>query len=196
MPFIDGFELTRKLKSDLHTSHIPVILLTAKTGDESKWKGLKTGADYYIEKPFLPHILLQLMENILKTRENLFKRFRSDLSILPKDVAFVESDKELIEKITKLVEENIEIPNLDVQFILDKIGISRSLLHLKMKKLTGCSTTEFVRSIRLRTAAKLIADGKCNISQAAFQTGFSTPAYFSSRFKEYFGKSPKEYFKS
>jgi len=194
MPYIDGFELTRKLKSDMHTSHIPIILLTAKTGDESKWEGLQTGADYYIEKPFLPHILIQLIENVLKTRENLYNRFRSDLSLLPKDVAFLESDRELIDKITKLVEKNIDLPNLDVQFIIDKVGISRSLLHLKLKKLTGCSATEFVRSIRLRAAAKLIVDGKCNISQAAYRTGFSTPAYFSHRFKEYFGKSPKEYF--
>jgi signal transduction histidine kinase/ligand-binding sensor domain-containing protein/DNA-binding response OmpR family regulator len=194
MPYIDGFELTRKLKSDMHTSHIPIILLTAKTGDESKWEGLQTGADYYIEKPFLPHILIQLIENVLKTRENLYNRFRSDLSLLPKDVAFLESDRELIDKITKLVEKNIDLPNLDVQFIIDEVGISRSLLHLKLKKLTGCSATEFVRSIRLRAAAKLIADGKCNISEAAYQTGFSTPAYFSHRFKEYFGKSPKEYF--
>jgi len=194
MPYIDGFELTRKLKSDMHTSHIPIILLTAKTGDESKWEGLQTGADYYVEKPFLPHILIQLIENVLKTRENLYNRFRSDLSLLPKDVAFLESDRELIDKITKLVEKNIDLPNLDVQFIIDEVCISRSLLHLKLKKLTGCSATEFVRSIRLRAAAKLIADGKCNISEAAYQTGFSTPAYFSHRFKEYFGKSPKEYF--
>ena len=111
-------------------------------------------------------------------------------------MAFLESDRELIDKITKLVEKNIDLPNLDVQFIIDEVGISRSLLHIKLKKLTGCSATEFVRSIRLRAAARLIADGKCNISEAAFQTGFSTPAYFSQRFKEYFGKSPKEYFNS
>ncbi|SHF92215.1 Signal transduction histidine kinase [Mariniphaga anaerophila] len=194
MPYIDGFELTRKLKSDIQTSHIPIILLTAKSGDESKFEGLQTGADYYIEKPFLPHILKQLIENVLKTRQNLFKRFKSDLTMLPKDVAVVDSDIELIEKITKLVEDNIDIPNLDVQFIIDEIGISRSLLHLKLKKLTDCSATEFVRSIRLREAARLIAERKCNISEAAYRTGFSTPAYFSRRFKEYFGKSPKDYF--
>jgi YesN/AraC family two-component response regulator len=194
MPGIDGFELARKLKSDIKTSHIPIILLTAKSGEESEFEGMQTGADYYIEKPFFPHILNKLIENILTTRKNLIQRFKSDITMVPTEVACSESDKDLIEKITKLIRKNIDKPNLDVTFIVKEIGISRSLLHVKLKKLTDCSTTEFIRSIRLREAVKLIAEGKCNISEAAYQTGFSSPAYFSRRFKEYFGTTPKSYF--
>ncbi|MDX8338979.1 two-component regulator propeller domain-containing protein [Draconibacterium sp. IB214405] len=194
MPGIDGFELTRKLKSDLRTSHIPVVLLTAKSGEENEYEGLQTGADYYIEKPFLPHILIKLIENVLHTRRSLIERFKSDAKMLPTEVATSESDKELIDKISKLIKENIDRPNLDVSFLVNEIGISRSLLHVKLKKLTDCSATEFIRSIRLREAVKLIAEGKCNISEAAYKTGFSSPAYFSRRFKEYFGVTPKAYF--
>ncbi len=194
MPGIDGFELTRKLKSDLRTSHIPVILLTAKSGEENEYAGLQTGADYYIEKPFLPHILTRLIENILNTRKSLIERFKSDAMMLPAEVACSESDKAFIEKLSMLIKQNIDRPNLDVSFLVNEVGISRSLLHVKLKKLTDCSATEFIRSIRLREAVKLIAEGKCNISEAAYKTGFSSPAYFSRRFKEYFGVTPKTYF--
>ena len=194
MPGIDGFELARKLKTEISTSHIPIILLTAKSGQENEYAGLQTGADYYIEKPFLPHILQQQVQNVLNTRKNLIQRFKSDTNILPTDMASSESDKDLIEKITHLIQNNIDYEELDVSFLVKEVGISRSLLHTKLKKLTGFSATEFIRSIRLKEAVKLIADGKCNISEAAFQTGFSSPAYFSRRFKEYFGVSPKDYF--
>nr|WP_319510031.1 two-component regulator propeller domain-containing protein [uncultured Draconibacterium sp.] len=194
MPGIDGFELTRKLKTDIRTSHIPVILLTAKSGEENEYEGLQTGADYYIEKPFLPHILIKLIENVLNTRKRLIERFKSDVQMLPTEVASSESDKEFIEKISKLIRENIDRPNLDVSYLVNEMGISRSLLHVKLKKLTDCSATEFIRSIRLREAVKLIASGTCNISEAAYKTGFSSPAYFSRRFKEYFGVTPKAYF--
>ena len=195
MPGIDGFELTRKLKSDIRTSHIPVLLLTAKSGEENEFEGLQTGADYYIEKPFMPHILCKLIENILTTRNNLVERFRSDLTMKPLEVACSESDKDLIEKITNLVKARIDDPELDVSALVKEVSISRSLLHVKLKKLTGCSATEFIRSIRLREAVKLIAEGKCNVSDAAYRTGFSSATYFTKRFKEYFGVTPKAYFK-
>ncbi len=195
MPEIDGYELTNQIKSDINTSHIPVVLLTAKSGEENEYEGLKTGADYYIEKPFMPHILKKLIQNILNTRKSLIERFKSDINAVPSEVACSQNDKDLIDKLTQLIMDNISKPDLDVNFLVKEASISRSLLHLKLKKLTACSATEFIRSIRLREAAKLIAKGKCNISEAAYQCGFSSPAYFSSRFKEYFGASPKEYFK-
>lgn len=114
----------------------------------------------------------------------------------PGETAYSESDRELIEKLTALIQANIDNENLDVTFLVNKVGISRSLLHMKLKSLTGCSATEFIRSIRLREAVKLIAEGKCNISEAAYRTGFSSPAYFTRRFKEFFGTSPKQYFEN
>ncbi len=194
MPGINGFDLCRKLKNDIRTSHIPIILLTAKSGEENEYEGLKTGADYYIEKPFFPHILSKMIDNILTTRKNLIERFRSDINMLPTEAATNESDRELIDRITKLIRQNIDKPDLDVTFIIHEIGISRTLLHLKLKNLTGCSATEFIRSIRLREAVKLIADGTCNISEAAYRTGFTSPNYFTRRFKEFFGTTPSQYF--
>ncbi len=194
MPGINGLDLCRKLKSDIKTSHIPIILLTAKSGEENEYEGLKTGADYYIEKPFFPHILSKMIDNILTTRKNLIERFRSDIYMLPTEAATTESDRELIDRITKLIRQHIDKPDLDVTFIIQEIGISRTLLHLKLKNLTGCSATEFIRSIRLREAVKLIADGTCNISEAAYRTGFTSPNYFTRRFKEFFGTSPSQYF--
>lgn len=194
MPGINGLELCRKLKNDIQTSHIPIVLLTAKSGEENEYEGLVTGADYYIEKPFFPHILNKLIENILATRKNLIERFKSDISMGPGETAYSESDRDLIGKLTTLIRNNIDNENLDVTFLVNEAGISRSLLHTKLKSLTGCSATEFIRSIRLREAVQLIADGKCNISEAAYRTGFSSPAYFTRRFKEFFGTSPKQYF--
>lgn len=194
MPGINGFELTKRIKTDIKTSHIPVILLTAKSGIENQFDGLKTGADVYLEKPFYPNLLKINISNILKTRQNLIERFRNDAFIPPVDITHSESDREFVENLTSLIKSNLDKPTLDVTFITSELGISRSLLHLKLKKITDCSATEFVRSIRLREAVILISEGKCNISEAAYQTGFSSPAYFTRRFKEYFGKSPKEYF--
>jgi signal transduction histidine kinase/ligand-binding sensor domain-containing protein/AraC-like DNA-binding protein len=194
MPEMDGFEFTRKIKSEINTSHIPVILLTAKSGIENKFRGLKTGADYYIEKPFYPAILEQNIENILNTRSNLIDRFKNDAFVPMSEIVHSESDKVFVEKLTAIIKSNISDPNMDVTFLITEMGMSRSLLHLKLKGLIDCSTTEFIRSVRLKEAVKLISSGKCNISEAAYETGFSSPAYFTRRFKEHYGKSPREYF--
>jgi len=194
MPGMDGLELTRRLKTQLETSHIPVILLTAKGGVEERYRGLRTGADYYVEKPFYPHILEQIIQNILSTRRHLIEQLKKDALMPPSEVAHSDADCKFIEDLTRIIRQNIDKSTLDVSFIIKEMGISRSLLHLKLKNLTDCSTTEFIRSVRLREAARLISEGKCNISEAAYQTGFSSAAYFTRRFKEYFGKSPRDYF--
>lgn len=194
MPEMDGMELTHLIKSDLKYSHIPMILLTSKSGAESKLEGMKAGADYYLEKPFYPEILEQNIENILNTRKRLIERFKTDDNMLPEEVAHSESDKAFIEKLTAVIKENISNPDMDVTFLLNEMGVSRSLLHLKLKGLVGCSSTEYIRAIRLKEAVKLISSGKCNISEAAYETGFSSPTYFTRRFREFYGKSPREYF--
>ncbi len=194
MPEMDGYEFTRIIKSELNTSHIPVILLTAKSGPDYRYKGLKTGADYYIEKPFYPHILEQNIQNILNTRKRLIERFKNDAFVPVSEIAHSESDKIFVEKLTQIIKNHISNPDLDVTLLIRELGVSRSLLHLKLKNLADCSTTEFIRSIRLKEAVRLLSAGKCNISEAAYETGFSSPTYFTRRFKEYFGKSPREYF--
>ncbi len=194
MPDMDGLELTHRLKSDLSISHIPIILLTSQSGEDNRLGGLRSGADYYIEKPFFPNILEQNIENILNTRKRLIERFKSDDSMPVEKMAHSESDKVFIEKLTAIIKENINNPDLDVTLLRHEMGVSRSLLHLKLKGLVGCSSTEFIRAIRLKEAIKLISCGKCNISEAAYETGFSSPTYFTRRFREFYGKSPREYF--
>ena len=194
MPEMDGMELTTRVKSDLKISHIPIILLTSKSSAASKLEGMRSGADYYVEKPFYPEILEQNIENILNTRVRLIERFKTDDNIQMKEVAHSESDKIFIEKLTAVIKGNISNPEMDVTFLIQELGVSRSLLHVKLKSLVGCSSTEFIRAIRLKEAVKLISSGKCNISEAAYETGFSSPTYFTRRFREFYGKSPREYF--
>ena len=194
MPVMDGIELTKKLKSDINYSHIPLILLTAKDSVEDKLHGLNCGADYYMAKPFYPAILEKYVENIINTRKLLIDKFKSDEDVKAEDIVCSESDKQFIEKLTDIVKQNISNPDMDVSFIMKQMGVSRSLLHLKLKGLLGCSSTEFIRAIRLKEAVKLISSGKCNFSEAAYETGFSSPTYFTRRFREFYGKSPREYF--
>jgi signal transduction histidine kinase/ligand-binding sensor domain-containing protein/DNA-binding response OmpR family regulator len=196
MPRMDGIELTKRIKSELETSHIPIILLTSKNGVKNELEGLMTGADYYIEKPFYPEMLVRIIKNILNTRQRVIERFKDESSFETGELSCSESDKAFIEKLTDVVKSNINESSLDVSFLLKEMRVSRSLLHIKLKGLVGCSATEFIRTIRLKEAARLISSGKCNISEAAYETGFSSPAYFTRCFKDFYGKSPREYYNS
>lgn len=196
MPVMDGLEFTRRLKENIETSHIPVILLTAKAELEHHLEGFSSGADFYIEKPFYPELLIKHIENILTTRRRLIDLFKRDIYLTPSEIGHSKSDQEFIEKLTHLIEENIDHPNLDVSFILKEMCVSRSLLHLKLKKIVNCSTTEYIRTVRLKKAAKLIITGEKTITEAAYVCGFSSPSLFSRRFKEFFGKSPRAYAKA
>ncbi len=193
MPVMDGFEFTSKVKENFETSHIPVILLTAKSGVENRYEGLKTGADHYIEKPFLAHILLQNIYNVLKTRRSLIKRFKKDAMMPASELTYSESDKQFIENLTNIISENITKSDMDVGFLTKSIGLSRSMLHIKLKKIADCSATEFINTIRLKEALKLMSEKGFNVSEAAYQTGFSSPTYFTRRFKQYYGQSPRDF---
>lgn len=194
MPGIDGVELTNRLKTDVTTSHIPVILLSSRTLPDEKYEGLSAGADFYIEKPFYPQILVKHIENILSTRKKLIEQFQKDISLAPSEIAYTKADKEFIDEVTSIIMANLDNPELDVSLLLSRLHISRTLLHLKLKKIAQCSATGFIRTIRLREAARMISTEGRSISEASWLTGFSSPAFFSRRFKEYFGQSPKEYF--
>jgi len=196
MPEMDGLTLTRRLKGDVATSHIPVILLTARTEPQQHEEGFTAGADYYLEKPFYPQLLIKHVENILATRNRLISLFRKDLQLPVSEVTHSKPDQEFIEKLTKVIEEHIDHPDLGVGFLLQHLCISRSLLHLKLKKILDCSATEYIRSVRLKKAARLILEGGATIKEVAYATGFSSPSLFSRNFKQYFGKSPRDYAKS
>jgi signal transduction histidine kinase/ligand-binding sensor domain-containing protein/AraC-like DNA-binding protein len=193
MPIMDGIALTQKIKSTLETSHIPVILLSSKVEVEFKFEGLSSGADFYMEKPFYPEILIKQIENILTTRNKLIESFKNNIEVEPAEIAHSQSDRDFLEKLTHIIMENLDNPDLDVSFLTSGINMSRTLLHVKLKKLTGCSATGVIRMIRLKEAAKMLRSCGTNISEIAYSTGFSSPAFFSRRFKEHFGISPKEF---
>lgn len=195
MPKMDGIEFSNQVKNSIKLSHLPIILLTSKSGIESRMEGLGTGADYYLEKPFYPAILEQNIENILNTRKRMMERFKSNQDVYMEEMNCSGPDKLFIEKLTLLIKDRMSDPDLDVNFLTKEMGVSRSLLHLKLKGLVDCSTTEFICAIRLKEAIKLISSGTCNITQASYETGFASPSYFARRFLQFYGQSPREYFK-
>lgn len=189
---MDGIQLCRTLKGDMATSHIPVILLTAKGQSDDIMNGYESGAEAYVQKPFDPIILELQVKNII----SLQNAMRSEIA--ESDSADIESsslsvlDKEFIAKMKKIVEENISNNDFSVGDITSGLGISRSLLHIKMKNLMGISTGDYIRKKRLDMACRLLRDGY-NVSETAYRSGFSDPNYFSKTFKKHFGTNPTEW---
>jgi CheY-like chemotaxis protein/two-component sensor histidine kinase/biotin operon repressor len=195
MPEMDGMEFCRRIKENELTSHIPVILLTAKTGDESRMAGFEMGADDYITKPFNPEILKLKIRNILEGRKQLAERFAREVNYIPKNIKITQIDQGFLEKFIRLVEDNIDDTELSGDWLASELGMSKGNLYKKLKSLTGMTVNIFVRTIRLKVAARLLKKGKYNISEIAYAVGFNNPKYFSTCFSELFSVSPKEYMK-
>ncbi len=196
MPLMNGIELCRKLKDNIHTSHIPVIILTAKDNTDEKIESLKSGADDFIPKPFNENELLLKIQNVINTRKKLQDKFKRDLIIEPKEITVTSADEKFLAHIMKIVESNINNPDFDIVSSVSDIGISRSVLYRKMQKLINQSPHEFVNSIRLIKAAKLLSQKKMKVSEVAYEVGFNDPLYFSKCFKKQFGKAPSDYVKN
>ena len=195
MPKMDGVELCQKLKNDEKTSHIPIILLTAKASLDNKIEGLETGADDYIVKPFQIEEVKARIKNLIIQRKKLRERFaREIISIEPKDIVSNSKDEQFLKKAISLVETNLADPDFGVIEFTDKIGMSRSLIHLRLKSLTNQSTSEFISAIRLRKAVQIMKSDKKTISEICYEVGFNDYSYFNKRFKKLFRKSPMEYF--
>ncbi len=196
MPEMDGLEFCRKVKEDLLTSHIPIILLTAKSDAEDQIFGLEEGADDYITKPFNPEVLQLKIRNILENRKRLADKFASADSYIPENIKINQIDQGFLEKLIKLVEDNIDDSDLSGDTIAAEVGMSKGNLYKKLKTLTGMTVNIFVRNIRLKVAARLLKQGNYNISEVAYAVGFNNPKYFSTCFSELFHVSPKEYMNS
>lgn len=192
MPVMDGITLCGKLKNDLLTSHIPVILLTAKQGHQNIISGYESGADMYIEKPFNTQALELMVQNMLRTREQNRKQIKEDPELSITAVARNPRDEKLMNAIKAFVNDNIENENLSVSDITQAVGISRTVLHVKMKNLLDMSISEYVRTLRLGKAKELLLEG-LNISESAYRTGFSDPNYFSKCFKKKYGSTPSDF---
>lgn len=194
MPVKDGFALCETLKNDERTSHIPIILLTAKADFESKISGLRKGADAYLTKPFEQEELLVRIEQLFQLRKKLRERYQhasheNPITSLNQEQFILED--EFIQKLRKLVLDNIESEDFGIVQLCRGLNVSRTQLHNKIKALTGQSTSEFVRMVRLHRARKLIQTTDKNISEVAYEVGISNPAYFSRIYTEAFGESPK-----
>jgi len=193
MPEMDGFELTRLLKSNELTSHIPVILLTAKADKASKLEGLEYGADAYLTKPFDREELLIRLRKLLELREKLQERYQSFEKISPAANQSVQQEDAFLQKLRRTVENNISDENFGIQEICDMLAISRPQLHRKLKALTNKKTTEVVNTIRLQRAKELLKTTDMTVSQVAFEVGFNTVGYFSRKFKQEFGVPPSTF---
>jgi len=196
MPEMDGVALCRKIKQNVNTNHIPVILLTAKSSEEDKLEGLGIGADAYLVKPFNIEILKITIQNIIKNREILRNSFSGNQNQKDKlkQIALKSPDEILLKKVLDIINNNIGNPSLNVAMLSKEIGISRVHLHRKLKELTNQSTRDFIRNIRLNQAANLLSNKKhMNISEVAFAVGFSSIAHFSHAFKEFYGEPPTTY---
>ncbi len=203
MPEMDGLELCRILKKDIRTSHIPLILLTAKDSIREKEEGYESGADSYLTKPFSAKLLLSRIHNILEAR----KKLADQIAALTKDtkpkgadkaksvLSISKIDEEFLTKITSLIEENLDMEKLDISFLREKVNMSHSTFYRKIKVLTGISATEFIRKVRLKNSLRLLLTGSYNVSETAYMTGFNDIDYFRQCFKEEYGMPPLEYLK-
>mgnify|MGYP002292008563 FL=1 len=193
MPVMDGLECCRKLKTELQTSHIPVMLLTACSLDEQRIQGFECGADSYISKPFNSKLLLVRLRNLMDNHKRL-KQFFGDKTTLSKE-SVSDVDKGFVDRFRELIEENLADSELSVEDLGSKMGLSRVQLYRKIKALTNYSPNELVRITRLKKAASLLASSEKTISEITYEVGFTSPSYFTKCYKEYFGESPTDFLK-
>lgn len=193
MPVMDGIEFCHRLKSDWQTSHIPVILLTAKALADDKIKGLETGADDYITKPFNMDELVARIKNLIDQRKRLRDRIKQELNLQPEALATNSIDKEFMEKLLAALEENLADENFDSERLAQKLFVSRSRLHRKLRALTGQAPGEFIRMYKLKRAAQMLVENRVGVTQIAYEVGFGSPAQFTRAFKKYFSCLPSEF---
>jgi YesN/AraC family two-component response regulator len=201
MPLMDGNELTRKLKLDQNTSHIPVIILTAKVTMESKLEGLETGADDFLTKPFNAHELLVRIRNLIVLRKNLRASLKQHIDdadhsktvLACSGMGLSNPDKQFLEKTVFIIEDQMGNPDFNVETLAKQMAMSRKHLHRKLKCLIDHSPNDLIRNIRLMRAAELVKEGKLNITQVSYDVGISSVSYFSKIFKTKFGVSPSDF---
>lgn len=193
MPIKNGIQLCNNLKSDERTSHIPIILLTAKAGEENEIEGIKTGADDYVTKPFNEKLLRIRVEKLVENRKKLQLRYSQKVVLKPKDIAITSVDEQFLERLQKVLDHKLTESSFNVQEFSNTINMSRMQLHRKLKALTGLSASKFIRSERLKLAAQLLKKSKINVSEAGYSVGFNDHAYFSKCFKNRYDCTPSEY---
>jgi len=203
MPKMDGIQMLDKIKNDVNTSHIPVVLLSAKYSIESQINGLSYGADYYITKPFNNEFLVASINNLLRQRKKLFESLvnkggkvvpdEKEISPAADTTLITAKDEAFLKQVISIVESKMTDANFNIETVAESMAMSRTTFYKKFKSLTGSTIVEFVRDIRLQHAKQLLEAGEKNVSEVAYSTGFSSPNYFSTCFKEKYGVSPSEF---
>jgi DNA-binding response OmpR family regulator/nitrogen-specific signal transduction histidine kinase len=196
MPRMDGTELCRKLKSDLRTSHIPVIMLTAKATGEDKMAGLETGADDYITKPFEIKEVLARSKNLVEQRRKLRERFSREITLNPRDIVITSTDEKFLNQAMEVIERHMSDESFNVASLCEEMHMSTSTLFRKLDALTNQSPIEFIRTLRLKRAAVMLKEQYGNVSEVALEVGFNNPSYFAKMFKKTFSISPSEFAKA
>ncbi|MCC6254380.1 MAG: response regulator, partial [Ignavibacteriaceae bacterium] len=193
MPGMDGIEFCKKIKTDWRTSHIPVILLTAKATQQSKIEGLETGADDYMTKPFNFTELSIRIKNLISQRRQLKERFSKEIIVTAETLTTNSIDKELIQKINTAIEKNLSNENFTSDNLAEELFVSRSQLNRKLNAIANQGPGEFIRNYKLKRAAQMIVENKLSITQIAYEVGFGSPAQFTRAFQKYFKCLPSEF---
>lgn len=193
MPEMNGIELSQKIKADKRTSHIPVILLTAISGEEDQVKGLKSGANDYLTKPFNFDILHAKIDNLLLFNRSVKNAYSKQVQVQAKEIEIESSEVKLLNKIVQYIDEKLNNPELSVEELSRHVGMSRGSLYHKLLEITGLTPIEYIRSVKLERAVELLEKSDYNVAQIAYMTGFGTPSYFSKLFKAQFNMLPSEY---
>lgn len=193
MPNIDGFEFCRRVKQAETTSHIPIIMLTAMASDVHQIEGLQHGANIYLTKPFSVQLLELHIANLIKSTDALKEKFGRQVTLMPNNIEIEHPEEKFLHKLVDIVERHMEDAEFNVAALVDHMGMSQTVLYKKIKTLTGMTTLDFIKSLRLKRAAQLLAQQKLHIGEVAYSVGFNDRKYFSKEFKKQFGKSPSEY---
>jgi signal transduction histidine kinase/DNA-binding response OmpR family regulator len=193
MPHVDGLQVCKKLKADERTSHVPIILLTAKTDIESKLEGLNTGADDYIPKPFDMDELKLRVRNLIELRKKLQVKYANQVILKPKELQVQSTDERFLQKVLAIAENHMSNTNFGVDMFAQEAGMSTAQLYRKINALTGQTPNDFIRNMRLQRAADLLDKKAGNVAEVAYQVGFNNLSYFAKCFREKFGETPSDY---
>lgn len=193
MPKVDGMELCRRLKTNLQTSHIPVMLVTARTADDIKISSYEVGADSYIPKPFNLEMMLVRIRKLIEQKEKRWSEFKDKLDVNPSVITITSIDEQLVKKALDFVERNMDNPAYNVDMLSGDMAMSRMTFYRKLQSITGQSPNEFIKTIRLKRAAQLLENSQFSVSEVADRCGFSSSSYFAKCFKAQFGVLPKQY---
>ncbi|MCH5174847.1 MAG: response regulator [Prevotellaceae bacterium] len=195
MPKMDGMELCRRVKTDLRWSHIPVILLTGRTGEQAEVQGLKLGADDYITKPFNAEMLRLRVKKLIEVKESRQKQFKEKIDVSPSEITITSVDEDFIQRAIKICEEHISDTEFSVEVLGQELAMSRTYLYRKLMNITGKGPAEFIRVIRMKRAKQYLEQSRMPIAEVSAAVGYSTPKRFTENFKTEYGTSPSEYIK-